>query len=151
MATWHNDFSASLWNKLQTTVFKNGITINSHHNRFSLQNRCPKLTVLDLTGTNIRKLNVEKLQVQISFLKRFLFGSLHNKGFLKKCLKVNCFLLQTGCPRLKELFLANLLLHSTPTSTEVVCNKLNVTWWLTRMSSTFDLTHRKRYYTIRQF
>lgn len=47
-----------------------------------IQDRCPKLTVLDLTGTNIRKLNVEKLQA--------------------------------GCPKLKELFVANLLLHSTP-------------------------------------
>ncbi|CAH3193719.1 unnamed protein product, partial [Porites evermanni] len=55
-----------------------------------IQNRCPKLTVLDLTGTNIRKLNVEKLQA--------------------------------GCPRLKELFLANLLLHSTPTSAEMEQN-----------------------------
>ena len=64
--------------KLQKNCVKNGININSHHNRFSLQNRCPKLTVLDLTGTNIRKLNVEKLQVQISLLKRFLFGSPHN-------------------------------------------------------------------------
>ena len=106
--------------------FKNGITITSHHNRFSLQNRCPKLTVLDLTGTNIRKLNVEKLQVQISLLKRFCLVHLTKKGFLKRFLKVNCSLLQAGCPRLKELFLANLLLHSTPTSAEVVCNKLNV-------------------------
>lgn len=106
--------------------FKNGITINSHHNRFSLQNRCPKLTVLDLTGTNIRKLNVEKLQVQISLLKRFCLVHLAKKGFLKRFLKVNCSFLQAGCPRLKELFLANLLLHSTPTSAEVVCNKLNV-------------------------
>lgn len=106
--------------------FKNGITITSHHNRFSLQNRCPKLTVLDLTGTNIRKLNVEKLQVQISLLKRFCLVHLAKKGFLKRFLKVNCSFLQAGCPRLKELFLANLLLHSTPTSAEVVCNKLNV-------------------------
>ena len=106
-------------------MFKNGITIKSHHNRFSLQNRCQKLTVLDLTGTNIRKLNVEKLQVKISLLERFLFG-LPQRDKEITFLKVNCSLLQAGCPRLKELFLANLLLHSTPTSTEVVCNKLNV-------------------------
>ncbi|RMX53603.1 hypothetical protein pdam_00004343, partial [Pocillopora damicornis] len=55
-----------------------------------IQERCPSLTVLDLTGTNIRKLNVEKLQA--------------------------------GCPKLKELFLANLLLHSTPISTDVEQN-----------------------------
>ncbi|XP_067015990.1 F-box/LRR-repeat protein 6-like [Acropora muricata] len=55
-----------------------------------IQNRCPKLTVLDVTGTNIRKLNVEKLQA--------------------------------GCPLLKELFAANLLLHSTPLSTDVEQN-----------------------------
>ncbi|XP_068740045.1 F-box/LRR-repeat protein 6-like isoform X2 [Montipora capricornis] len=55
-----------------------------------IQNRCPKLTVLDLTGTNIRKLNVEKLQA--------------------------------GCPKLRELFVANLLLHSTPISTDLEQN-----------------------------
>ncbi|XP_020624575.1 F-box/LRR-repeat protein 6-like [Orbicella faveolata] len=55
-----------------------------------IQENCPNLTALDLTSTNIRKLNVEKLQA--------------------------------GCPKLKELFVANLLLHSTPISTEVEQN-----------------------------
>ena len=32
----------------------------------------------------------------------------------------NAIALQAGCPKLKELFVANLLLHSTPIGTDVV-------------------------------
>ncbi len=41
-----------------------------------------------------------------------------------------CFLpliiLQAGCPKLKELFVANLLLHSTPISSDVVSKNRNI-------------------------
>ncbi|XP_020624592.1 F-box/LRR-repeat protein 6-like [Orbicella faveolata] len=53
-----------------------------------IQENCPNLTFLDVSGTNIRTIHIEKLQA--------------------------------GCPKLKELFLVNLVLNSTPT-----CKTLN--------------------------
>ncbi|KAJ7360342.1 F-box/LRR-repeat protein 6 [Desmophyllum pertusum] len=79
-----------LGSQLEELCLMNCSRLGGEHVLPIIQDRCPNLTVLDLTGTNIRKFNVEKLQA--------------------------------GCPNLKELFVANLLLHSTPLGTDAEQN-----------------------------
>lgn len=55
-----------------------------------IQENCPNLRILDISGTNARTFPIEKLQA--------------------------------GCPKLRKLFLANLLLHSTPKTNEKKAN-----------------------------
>ncbi|KAL9989043.1 hypothetical protein ACROYT_G003551 [Oculina patagonica] len=77
-----------LGSQLEKLCLTNCTRLRGEHILPLIQENCPNLTFLDVSSTNVRSLNIEKLQA--------------------------------GCPKLKELFLVNLLLNSTP-----VCKTTN--------------------------
>jgi len=76
--------TTKLGSQLEKLNLMNCTRLRGGHILPLIQENCPNLTFLDVSGTNIRAIHIEKLQA--------------------------------GCPKLKELFLVNLLLNSTPTS-----------------------------------
>ncbi|CAH3038436.1 unnamed protein product [Porites evermanni] len=79
-----------LGSQLETLWLANCCRVTGTHILPVIQENCPNLIDLDVSGTNIRKIHIEKLQA--------------------------------GCPKLRRLMLANLLLNSIPKTNEKSAN-----------------------------